>query len=198
MSDELRGEAKQVYELMLAGWRMQADRSGECRIVGIHHGQDDSVVHVKPQHVSYEAFCELRRKNLIIFDIGVEGIEHYVLNIPPVSDESEDDDGLSGPYEAFCQKLDQMPEGSARIDAIDDAIHRLQFERRWQLLSPMQVKHMCDESLTDGERAALDACRTEREREERIDMYARARYFRRCAWQQYLNGYDSSPPVGGQ
>jgi hypothetical protein len=94
----------------------------------------------------------------------------------------------------FCERLDQLPK-DARIEAIDDAVHRLQFERRWQQMVPNQIKHMCDESLSDAESEALAACKTETEREDRINMYARARYFRRCHWQMYLNGESMEPPV---
>lgn len=100
----------------------------------------------------------------------------------------------SSAYTEFCERLDELPKDQ-RIDAIDDAIHRLQFERRWQSLAPNQVKHMCDESLSDAESEALASCKTEAEREERISMYARARYFRRCHWRMYLNGESSEPPV---
>ena len=97
-------------------------------------------------------------------------------------------------YLSFIESLDALPK-SERINAIDDLIHRLQFEKRWQLLDENQVRHMCDESLSDTEAAAIANCVTVQERDERIDMYARARYFRRCAWITYLNGEGDQPPV---
>lgn len=97
-------------------------------------------------------------------------------------------------YQSFIAAIDDAPK-SGRIEAIDDLIHRLQFERRWQQMADNQIKHMCDESLSDAEAAALAKCATDRERDERIEMYARARYFRRCAWITYLNGETDAPPV---
>lgn len=110
------------------------------------------------------------------------------------ADKTETDPVHAVVMRTFCERLDELPK-EQRIEAIDDAIHRLQFERRWQSLAPNQVKHMCDESLSDAESATLAACKTEAEREERINMYARARYFRRCHWRMYLNGESQEPPV---
>lgn len=82
-----------------------------------------------------------------------------------------------------------------RVDAIDDAIHRLQFERRLTLLTEKQREHMCNESLSGAQRARLDQCKTDEEREEVINGYARATYFKRVAWISYLNGETPNPPI---
>lgn len=97
-------------------------------------------------------------------------------------------------YDAFCESLDNLDDKQKRIDLIDDAIHRLLFERRWQSLTPEQVKHMCDESLSEAEHAAL-ANASGKRHDELVTMYARARYFRRCAWVSYLNGETGEPPL---
>ncbi len=87
--------------------------------------------------------------------------------------------------------LDRQP----CIDTIDDLIHRLQFERRWRSLRKNQRQHMLDESLSDAAKEALSRPQTEEERDERISMYARAMYFRRCAWMEYLHGESDNPPI---
>lgn len=97
-------------------------------------------------------------------------------------------------YESFLTQTDSVDK-TVRVEAINDLIHRLKFERRWSSLVPNQLQHMADESLSGAERKALAACKTESERDERFDMYARARYFRRCAWIMYLNGEEEKPPV---
>ena len=100
-------------------------------------------------------------------------------------------------YEDFCVGLDQIEDKPKRIELIDAAIHRLNFERRWQLLTPEQVKHMCDESLSEAEHTAL-ANSSGKQRDELVTMYARARYFRRCAWMCYLNGESNEPPIAAE
>lgn len=95
-------------------------------------------------------------------------------------------------YHSLIESIEVM-ERRARIRVIDDLLHRLKFERRWQSLTPNQIEHMTDESLSGAERAALGACRTDAEADESLGMYARARYFRRCAWGEYLNGQAEAP-----
>lgn len=88
-------------------------------------------------------------------------------------------------YETLCETLDELPQ-EKRIETIDDKIRRL---------TPEQIKHLCDQSLNEDEKEALAACKTEAEREDRINVYARARFFRQCHWRMYLNGEMKEPPV---
>lgn len=82
-----------------------------------------------------------------------------------------------------------------RVEAIDDAIHRLNFERRVTLLTDKQRQHMMDESLSDAVRQRLDTCKSDKERDEYITGHARATYFRRMAWAAYLNGETADAPI---
>jgi hypothetical protein len=104
---------------------------------------------------------------------------------------------LDGALTAYLDGL--HPEG--RVDAIDALTHwvdrRLSFEKRLASLSPTQVAHMVRSAeLREDQLAALAACKTDAERERRIEGYARACYFVRCAWADYLNGVVPRPPVG--
>ncbi len=99
--------------------------------------------------------------------------------------------------ERFFQLLEEQllqVDPKTRIDWLEAAIDRLQFELRLQQLQPNQLEHLCDESLRPAERARLAQCKTEAERAEYVETYARARYFRRCAWINYLNGVTDVPP----
>lgn len=86
-------------------------------------------------------------------------------------------------------------EAESKIEAIDDLIHRLQFERRWFSLAPNQVQHMCDESLSRAEHEALEKCTSEKQRDDLFSNYARTRYFRQCHWMMYLNGESEHVPI---
>lgn len=94
--------------------------------------------------------------------------------------------------EQFCQSLDQL-DGPARIDAIDDAIHRLRFERRWRSMSPAQLQHM-HKALNLTSAQAIAEASSESRRKALITEYARSMYFRQCAWVSYLNGETDEPP----
>jgi len=100
-------------------------------------------------------------------------------------------------YAVFCEGLDQIEDKQARIEAIDNAIHRLNFERRWQSLTPLQAEHMCDESLSRAEHDALAKAKAKggKHYDELVTVYARSRYFRKCAWMCYLNGETDEPPL---
>ena len=82
-----------------------------------------------------------------------------------------------------------------RVEAIDDAIHRLNFERRVTLLTDKQRQHMMDESPSDAVRQRIAACSSDKERDEYITGIARAMYFRRMAWAAYLNGETPDAPI---
>jgi len=86
--------------------------------------------------------------------------------------------------------LDAM-EKEAKIEFLDDAIHRLNFERRLASLSEKQH----DESLSKWQHEKIDACKTEKDRDDLFNNYARTMYFRRCMWIDYLNGSSDDAPV---
>jgi hypothetical protein len=90
--------------------------------------------------------------------------------------------------------LDSL-EKEERVEAIDDAIHRLNFERRVTLLTDKQRQHMMDESPSAAVRQRIAECKTDKEREEYITGIARATYFRRMAWAAYLNGETPNAPI---
>jgi len=83
----------------------------------------------------------------------------------------------------------------ARVEAIDDAIHRLNFERRLTLLTDKQRQHMMDEAMSVAVRQRINACTSNKERDEYIIGIARATYFRRMAWAAYLNGETPDAPI---
>lgn len=103
-------------------------------------------------------------------------------------------DDTSEPVVINFEVLDTLDRQN-RVDVIDDAIHRLNFERRLTLLSERQHRHMADESLTSIEKEKLGRLKTEDERETYINDISRLRYFRRMAWIAYLNGETKVPPV---
>lgn len=90
--------------------------------------------------------------------------------------------------------LDNL-EKEARLVAIDDAIHRLHFERRVTLLTDKQQQHMMDESINDAERQRLDGFKNEKERTEYLNGIARAIYLRHMTWASYLNGETPNAPI---
>lgn len=85
-------------------------------------------------------------------------------------------------------------EPEARIGRIDDLLHRLNFERRLAGLTEYQLARMNDRELSEAQLARLDQCKTKEGREEVISIFARAQYFRDCAWLDYLNGVCDDPP----
>jgi len=99
--------------------------------------------------------------------------------------------------ELLVAVLDKLEDPTKKRDAIDDAIHRLNFERRWALLSDKQRNHMHCTSLTEGQKQALrDAlAKGKKQHDALIAEYARSLYFRKAAWVAYLNG-EGDPPVG--
>lgn len=92
------------------------------------------------------------------------------------------------------EALDAL-EKEKRVECIDDAIHRLKFERRVTLLTDKQRDAMMDESLSDAQREKLDKCKTEEDRYRVCQEFARLTYFRRLAWAAYLNGETKDAPV---
>ena len=89
--------------------------------------------------------------------------------------------------------LDGMDQ-SAKLELLDDALHRLGFERRLAALTPKQLEHM-EGHLSEQQIQHIESCETDEKKEEAITGYARTMYFRKCMWVDYLNGGDPNPPV---
>lgn len=81
-----------------------------------------------------------------------------------------------------------------KLNVIDDALHRLNFERRLAALSKSQLKHLENENLNNAQRKRLEGCETKEQYDNVIEEYARNMYFRQCAWGDYLNGIDKGVP----
>ena len=91
----------------------------------------------------------------------------------------------------FLDKLEM----SKRLEVVDNLIHRLNFERRFMLLTDEEREHMLNEELSPKERKWLDNVKSDPKAfEERIQSYTRSRYFRRMAWTAYLNGDNDEKP----
>jgi len=90
-----------------------------------------------------------------------------------------------------------LPKGDSSDLLIDDAIHRLQFEKRWRSLTESQLEHM-SEHLRPHQRERLDKCESQEEFDHVIADIARHRFFIRCAWSDYLNGICDDPPAPGE
>ena len=92
---------------------------------------------------------------------------------------------------AYLDKLDPKE----RVKKIDDLLHVLNYERRVALLTRDEMADLESLALSPEAVEKLRSAKTEKEREELIKMYARARYFRKCAWVDYLNGVRPDKPV---
>lgn len=100
--------------------------------------------------------------------------------------------------EQLVAAIDCIEDSRKRCKAIEDVRHRLEFERRWNLLSKKQLDHMLNTSLTKEQRKALDAASSKSAKafDALVADYARNLYFRRAAWVSYLNG-EGDPPIIG-
>ena len=97
----------------------------------------------------------------------------------------------------ILQELDRSADSKERIEKIDDLLHRLNFERRLSCLSDEEREDMVSAGrgrMTPEMREKIDACKSEAERDALIHGYARAQYFRQCAWADYLNGVSQNKP----
>jgi len=81
-----------------------------------------------------------------------------------------------------------------KIELIEDALHRLNFEKRWTQLTDAQLIHMDNSPLSIEQLEKINNCKTDEAREVIINDHARAEYFRQCAWIDYLNGEINEPP----
>lgn len=96
--------------------------------------------------------------------------------------------------ESFCSALGLLPLAD-RLGLLEQAIRRLRFEERWQLLGPNQREHATGIRLSSQELEQLNACKTEKARSTRLREYSRIQYFRECFWLAYLSGESARPPV---
>ena len=95
--------------------------------------------------------------------------------------------------DGFFEALDALKR-KEKVEVLDDALHKLNFERRLASLTDKQLEHMNGGSLSDAQRERIDNCKTDEAREEVIEGYARAEYFKECLWIDYLNG-DGKIPI---
>lgn len=96
----------------------------------------------------------------------------------------------------ITQVLDLLDgkEQTEKLELIEDILHRFNFEKRLAILTKEQLEHMHDTSIPLWLKEKLDKCSTEGERKPLFEDFARTRYFRKCAWMDYLNGSCSDPP----
>ena len=91
--------------------------------------------------------------------------------------------------------IDGLESPDEKIQAVDEFIRRLNFVRRLLLLTSEELEHLFDESLSPNAKAALEKDKPGSPAfEERLNMYTRAIYFKRCAWNDYLNGITDTKP----
>jgi hypothetical protein len=100
--------------------------------------------------------------------------------------------------EQLVAAIDRIEDSFKRREAIYDVLHRLEFERRFELLNAKQRAHMLDTSLTNEQLKALEAAKSKSAKafDNLVSEYARSLYFRRAAWVSYLNG-EGDPPIVG-
>ena len=92
-------------------------------------------------------------------------------------------------------KAEKQSEAFEAIDGLlRGLLHRLQFERRWTSLSSAELVNMFDMTLSPAEHKRLKDAKNKVELDSIINEYARAKYFRKCAWEDYLNGVTSEKP----
>lgn len=48
--------------------------------------------------------------------------------------------------------------------------------------------------VTDEMRSTLNKCKTEKDKDYYIEMWARSNYFKQCSWMAYLHGEDKHIP----
>lgn len=81
-----------------------------------------------------------------------------------------------------------------RIELLEDAIHRLNYEKRFATLNEKQLSHL-NGTMTKETREYLNGLDKEK-RENAFEQHARALSFRECAWINYLNGFSNEIPCG--
>lgn len=84
-----------------------------------------------------------------------------------------------------------------RMKRIDEIIDFLMYNKRLTALSPeekLAFVQTMEPELSDEERKVINGCKTKKDKEHYIDMWARSTYFRRCAWMAYLHGESTDKP----
>ncbi len=82
-----------------------------------------------------------------------------------------------------------------RVEFADVIINGIAFDRRLQSLTTKQIEHMTVmEGITEEQRKRIDASKTDENRDDVIEEYARGEYFKTCAWVDYLNN-GGKPPL---
>lgn len=92
----------------------------------------------------------------------------------------------------WIESLNDLPK-EEKVEILEDALHRLNFEKRWTKLTHAQLLNMSGSTSLMAQLERLNNCKTDEAREMMIEEYARAEYIRQCAWVDYLNGNGSVP-----
>lgn len=87
--------------------------------------------------------------------------------------------------------LDNLPQ-EKKLELLDDAIHKLNFEKRFAGLTKNQHSHLRGEMTKETHEHLISL--DEERRDKAFNEYARALYFRQCAWINYLNGFTDDIP----
>lgn len=77
----------------------------------------------------------------------------------------------------------------------DEMGRRLNFEKRLASMTDDELRRIGDPILTKEQRKVLDACTSEKQRDERITGWARAHYFVKVMWLDWLNGVTDKRPL---
>ena len=98
--------------------------------------------------------------------------------------------------DGHLQELNKDAEQRAKC--IEELIDFLQYNLRITKLTPEEKEdfYYCNEGypFRDNQKKTIDGCKTQKEIDCYIDMWARATYFRRCAWMSYLFGETLDKP----
>ena len=105
--------------------------------------------------------------------------------------------------ETIGNYLDESNSDSTkRLSKIEALIKFLEFEKRVTEMTDAEKQHyyrcLDGPQLSDKMRATLDSCTTEEKRNYYIEMWARATYFTRCAWDTYLHTGKDKPQIPQQ
>lgn len=95
----------------------------------------------------------------------------------------------------FLDGAGTIPE---RLERVQDILHLLKFEERWAKLEEHEREDVIKTKvfkLTPSMKETLQACKTDVERESKIQELARATYLRRAAWSDYLYGKCNNKPL---
>lgn len=86
-----------------------------------------------------------------------------------------------------------------RIKAIKELLDFLNYNLRLTELTAEEkqdfIKTIEGNNLSDACRDKINNAKSETEKNYYVDMYARANYFRKCAWMDYLYGKSNEKPT---